>query len=124
MKSTNLLLFGTIAMAASAQLLMKLGAGQLEVALLDSGVIRFLIRVLTTPAILVGLCLYGISAFLWILVLSKVELSYAYPMIAAGYILVALLSWGIFHERMTAMKGAALLVIALGVVLLGLSQTQ
>ena len=124
MRSVNVLLFGTIAASALAQLLIKLGVSRLGTDLSDSGAIRFVFRVLASPAILSGLCLYGISAFLWILILSKVELSYAYPMVAAGYILVALLSWGVFHERMTLTKGGALLVIAVGVVLLGFSQAR
>jgi multidrug transporter EmrE-like cation transporter len=124
MKSTNVLLFGTIGMAAAAQLLIKLGATRFGSTMLDSGIFRFLIRVLTTPAIFAGLTLYGVSAFLWILVLGRVELSYAYPMVAAGYILVSLLAWVLFHEEMTVMKGVALGVIAVGVVLLGLSQAR
>lgn len=68
--------------------------------------------------------MYAISAFFWIITLSKAELSYAYPMVAGGYIVVSLIAWGLFHEHMTWMKGASLLIIGLGVALLGISGSR
>jgi len=118
-----LLLLITITAAASAQFLLKLGAVKLAGSLSEPGVVRFVVRALSTPTVLLGLVVYGASAFLWVLVLGKLDLSFAYPMVASGYILVSLLSWGILNERMTVMKGMALLVIAVGVALLGLSQS-
>jgi len=38
-----------------------------------------LIAVLSNPRILIGLCCYGLGAILWILVLTRLDLSYAYP---------------------------------------------
>ena len=40
-----------------------------------------LIKVIFTPYIFLGLVLYAIAMFLWLSILSRVELSYAYPML-------------------------------------------
>ena len=72
-------------------------------------------RVLVNPLVVVGLGLYGLSALLWLVVLSRVELSYAYPMISLNYVLVIGLSWAIFHERLSWSKLLGTLMICLGV---------
>ena len=45
------------------------------------------------PLIIVGLGIYALSAFLWINVLSKAEVSYAVPFISLGYVITAFLGW-------------------------------
>lgn len=124
MKSSTPYLIATILSSASAQLLMKAGTTRLGQGLLDRGVIAFLLRLAATPQIVAGLVLYAISAFFWILTLSRADLSYAYPMVAGGYIIVSLMAWGIFHEQMTWTKGAALVIIGAGVALLGISASR
>lgn len=50
------------------------------------------IQVLTRPFIILGLVLYAAGTIFWLTALSKVELSYAYPMLSLGYILIFFLS--------------------------------
>ena len=120
----NGLLVVAVFLVAAGQLLMKLGVQRIGPLDFSRGIKFLIVRIIEAPPIWGGVAVYGLSAFVWILVLSKVELSYAYPMMASGYILVSLLAWGLFHEEMTAMKGVALAVIGVGVVLLGWSQTR
>jgi drug/metabolite transporter (DMT)-like permease len=79
------------------------------------------VPILTSPLTLLGLALYGISAFFWIAALSRVQLSYAYPMLGAGYILVAVISWQLWGESMSVQRMLGTVVVALGVYLVGTS---
>jgi len=71
--------------------------------------------------VLLGFILYGVSSLLWLMVLSKRDLSYAYPMIAAGYVLVVFLSWVFFKEEIPLLRIAGLVLICAGVVIVGIS---
>ena len=46
----------------------------------------------TSPVIILGFFFYGISAALWLIVLTRADLSYAYPMLSMGYVAVVFLS--------------------------------
>lgn len=71
--------------------------------------------------IVLGLCLYGISTVLWIMALRKVELSYAYPMISLGYILVFIASYFLFHESINWLRMGGMLCIIAGIILVAKS---
>ena len=73
-----------------------------------------------TPYVILGFCLYAISAVLWVLVLNQVNLSFAYPMISLSYVLVVLLSAMILGERIPLVTFGGLVLICLGVSLIGI----
>ena len=77
------------------------------------------VQALLTPYVALGVGLYVLSTLIWLIVLSRAPLSYAYPMIAAGYVLVVFLSWAVLGERVTALRMAGLALIVAGVVLVG-----
>ena len=77
--------------------------------------------VATTPQILIGLAFYGLGAAMWIVVLSRVDLSLAYPMLGLGYVIVLLTSWLVFGEAVTPLRWAGTLMIVAGVVLVARS---
>ena len=80
-----------------------------------------LIMSMLTPWVLLGLGLYVISTFTWLLVISRVRLSVAYPMISISYVMVMLLSWLILREKIDwAVAAAALVFIGAGVSFIGL----
>jgi multidrug transporter EmrE-like cation transporter len=62
--------------------------------------------------------MYGISVVLWILALSRVDVSYAYPMLSIGYILVAVFGWAIFGEDMSLNRIMGIFIIIVGVILI------
>jgi drug/metabolite transporter (DMT)-like permease len=59
-----------------------------------------------------------LATALWLLGLQKLELSYAYPLVAFGYILVNVLSALFFHEAVDRNRWMAVAVIGLGVMLI------
>ena len=77
--------------------------------------------ILLSPLTVLGLALYAASALFWMAALSRVQLSYAYPMLGAGYILVALVSWQLWGESMSAQRMLGTVVVAFGVYLVGTS---
>jgi multidrug transporter EmrE-like cation transporter len=58
------------------------------------------------------------SVALWLLVLSRVEVGLAYPMLSIGYVVNAVAAWWLFGEELTATRIAGIVVICFGVWLL------
>jgi drug/metabolite transporter (DMT)-like permease len=71
--------------------------------------------------ILFGLLCYGLGFMVWLVVLSKAEVSYAYPLISLGYVFTAILARAIFGEAVGATRLAGICVTCLGVFLIARS---
>jgi len=112
------LLLIAIALGAVGQLLLKAG-----VASIGEGASAALIlkSIPTTPLILLGFLCYGVSSMFYLVCLSKLNLSYAYPMIALSYVIVAVLSWKYFGEGLPAARIVGIIVIIIGVTLVASS---
>jgi multidrug transporter EmrE-like cation transporter len=108
---------GSIGLSAVAQLLMKIGMGQLRLAGLSG--VNLLGGAASNLYVIGGFAAYGIGAVLWLLVLSRVDLSIAYPLVSVGFVLVAALSWIVLGEHLTAARLAAIFLIVIGVLLMG-----
>jgi multidrug transporter EmrE-like cation transporter len=72
--------------------------------------------VIRAPSLYFGLILYGGATLLWIWILSRVNLSVAYPWVAVGMVIVPLLGWLMFGERVGPIfwLGVAFIVIGVG----------
>lgn len=104
---------------AAAQLLLKAGMnriGHFEFSAANLVPIGW--KVATNPPVIAGLTCYVVSVVVWLLALSRVDVSYAYPMLSAGYIVNAIAAWYLFGEVLSPMKLAGILVIILGVFLI------
>lgn len=114
------MLFTAIALAVTGQLLMKHGT---TLAGADGGP-SGLARALLSPYVLAGLGCFVISSLLWLVVLSRLDLSYAFPMIALAQVAVQLLSWLLLGERIPPLRIVGLTVICVGVICVGLSYSR
>ena len=76
-----------------------------------------LLQAVLKPYVLLGLALYALSTCFWLTVISKWQLSYAYPMIAIGYVLVVFLSLYIFKESVAPLQWLGILLMIGGLVL-------
>lgn len=74
-----------------------------------------LVMALSNPWVIGGILLYGCSTILWLKVLTRVELSYAYSMGSLSFILIALFGWMFFKEQVTALRLLGILFICIGV---------
>ncbi len=86
-----------------------------------SNPVQTFVRALQLPLLWVGLVLFGISAFFWLVVLSRVPLSIAYPLVGVSYILVVLMAKLVLHESVPALRWIGVAVVALGVAVIGAS---
>lgn len=107
---------------AAAQLLLKAGTnaiGHFEYS--AANVVPIGIKVAQQPHILGGLACYAVSVVVWILALSRVEVSIAYPMLSLGYVVNAAAAYFLFGEDVNAVRMAGIFVIIVGVVLVAKS---
>lgn len=103
-----------IILAVSGQFLIKIGMKAIG-SFAGTPLVNFFSKVILSPYIIGGFALYFISSFVWFAVLSRVDLSVAYPCLSLGYILVILLSYFILQEPITIAKIFGSLLICLGV---------
>jgi multidrug transporter EmrE-like cation transporter len=68
------------------------------------------------PFVILGLIIYGLSAVIWLMVLSRTELSFAYPMVATGYVFVFILSLWLFGDQVNFIRVLGLSLIVAGVI--------
>ena len=75
----------------------------------------------TNVHVLLGLLCYGLGFMVWLIVLAKAEVSWAYPMISLGYVFTAILARLLLGEAVSATRMAGILVTCLGVFLIARS---
>ena len=110
-----LILFGVL-LNAAAQLLLKSGMNQIgHFQFSGANVIPIALKVMTNPPILTGLAAYVLSVVVWLLVLSRVQVSYAYPMLSIGYVVNAIAAYMLFGEALSVMRVTGIFIIIAGV---------
>jgi multidrug transporter EmrE-like cation transporter len=105
-----------------AQLLLKAGTnsiGRFEFAL--SRALEIGLKLAFNPYILGGLACYAVSLVVWLMALSRVEVSVAYPMLSVGFALNAVLAWWLLGEPVTLQRIAGIAVIIIGVTIVARS---
>lgn len=101
---------------AAAQLLLKAGTnsvGTFAFSLENALPVGW--KLATEPHIVGGLACYVVSVIVWIMALSRVEVSIAYPMLSVGYVVNAIAAWYLFGEAVSATRLAGIGIIVLGV---------
>jgi multidrug transporter EmrE-like cation transporter len=112
--SFALVLFGVL-LNAAAQLLLKAGTnaiGHFEFSTANLAFVGW--KVATQPHIIAGLSCYVVSVAVWIMALSRVEVSIAYPMLSIGYVVNAVAAYFLFGEAVGAQR-----LIGIGIIILG-----
>jgi multidrug transporter EmrE-like cation transporter len=113
--SFSLVLTGVL-LNAAAQLLLKAGTNRIgEFAFSLDNLVPVGIKVATSPFVIGGLGCYAVSVVVWILALSRVPVSIAYPMLSIGYIVNAAAAWFLFGESLSAQKLVGIGFIIVGV---------
>ena len=117
----SLLLTGVL-LNVTAQLLLKAGTLRVgEFAFTADNIVPIGLQLATQPFILAGLACYVVSVVVWILGLSRVPVSIAYPMLSIGYVVGAMAAWYLFGESLTAQKIVGIGFIIIGVYLVAKS---
>lgn len=116
------LLVVAIALGTAGQLLLKAGTNAVgPFAFALGNLVPVGTRLALEPRILGGIGCYVVSLIVWILALSRVEVSVAYPMVSIGFALNALLAWWLLGEAVTPMRMLGIGVIVVGVSLVARS---
>ena len=120
MKDFTLLLFNVI-LSVLGQILLKQGMNQVgEISGSFQQMAPKLIQALMNPFVIGGIGVYGSTTLIWLVVLSRIKLSVAYPMISLGYIFSILFSWLLFKEDVPKIRVLGAFVICIGVYLVSM----
>ncbi len=115
-----LILF-TVLTNAAAQIMLKKGMLSVGPLGTDGGLFATIFRVIFNPWVFLGLSTFVISMASHLIVLSKVELSFAYPFLSLAYVVVAAYAYYIFKEDVNALRIAGIGLICIGTILISRS---
>ncbi len=114
-----LLILVDVSLNVTGQLSLKYGMSKLgNFSLSLSNLPPVFLRAAANAHVLLGLLCYGLGFLVWLIVLAKAEVSYAYPLISLGYVFTAVLAWLLFGEALSFMRLSGILITCLGVFLI------
>ena len=103
-------------MIAFGQFLFKMAANNLT-----GDVKRDLIGIAFDPYFIGAIALYGIASFLWVIAVSKTDISRAYPFMATGFMIVPIIGYFLLNETLNPVFFLGTALIIGGIVVIGLS---
>lgn len=111
----------SVACSSLAQLLLKSGMAR-NAASSPAGAAggweSTLLSALTSPLVLAGLALYAFGALVWLLVLARADLSFAYPFVGLGFVMTLALGKFALGEQVSIARLTGTLLVVAGVVLI------
>ncbi|MFH1387098.1 MAG: EamA family transporter [bacterium] len=110
----------SILLAVAGQLLMKKGMMAFG-SFPASQLLVKIIPMFLNPWVFFGFACFGLSSIFWLIVLSRMQLSFVYPMVSVAYVLVAICSMVFFKENVSLVRWAGIAVIIAGVFLISRS---
>lgn len=111
------LLLVAILLGATGQIALKTGLNLLG----EKPSPLVVLRSILTPYVFLGFVCYGLSSLLYLIAISRLDLTYAYPMVALSYVIVTFLSWRYLGETVPALRVGGLAIICVGVLVVALS---
>lgn len=118
-----LILLGVL-LNAAAQIMLKAGMSQIgHFEFSAANIVPIGFKVMGNLPIISGLFMYVVSVGVWLLVLSRVQVSFAYPMLSIGYIVNALAAYYLFGEPLTSVRMLGIFIIIAGVYLVAQSSS-
>ena len=76
------------------------------------------LNLILNPNIIMGVVFFAISFITWMIALSKIELSLAYPTVSITYIIIALASWYFFNEHISVYRWLGIGIIMFGIIVM------
>ncbi len=115
------LVLSSVAFGAVGQLILKAGMNSLGKVQLTG---ETLLHMATNPLLIVGIAIFLVSTVLWLLALSKADLSFAYPFLSLTYMAVLVGGAVLFHEQVTLTRVVGFAIIVAGVVIVARSEKK
>jgi multidrug transporter EmrE-like cation transporter len=106
-----------VGLGVAGQMAMK--SGMTQVGQITSVSLPMLGRMFTNLYVLLGIAFYGLSSVVYLMGLSRLPLSAAYPMVGLGYVVVVILSWLFLKENVSWMRWLGVVLICGGAFLIG-----
>jgi uncharacterized membrane protein len=121
MKPAHLALLSVL-LTSVAQITLKLGTRAIR-SQVDAGTgwVRYLIAACLNWHVLLGFALYGASAVVWLIVLAKAQVSYAYPFVSLGFVLTGIAAVVVLGEPLSVARVIGTACICMGVVIVARS---
>ncbi len=117
--TTAIFIAVSICAGVSGQLVLKRGMSALGAQTLSgANVIDVALRMVLSPWVVGGIAIYVAGTFFWLMVLSRVDLSFAYPMTSLSYLLIVLSAWYFLGESISPLRIAGVMTIVAGVLLI------
>ena len=122
MTGTFVVAFISIMLSVLAQISLKTGMSGASVKLVLSAPFgaSTILALLTNKFVVLGFSLYGLGALVWLAVLSRWDVSKAYPLVGLGFVLTAALGW-MLGEDVSALRMFGITLVCAGIVCVGLS---
>ncbi len=80
-------------------------------------------QLILNPYVIGGVSIYGFTTFVWLVILSRIKLSIAYPMLSLGYVIAIPFSWLFFKESIPKVRIIGAIIICIGVYLVAQGET-
>ena len=119
MFSNIVIILSSILMSSTAHIFLKKGMiNHASISGKSDGIVALFWTVGTNPWVLGGMFLHVSALVVWLWALSKVDISFAYPFIALGYVLVSAMAWFWLGEEINHIRILAMGIIIIGILLL------
>lgn len=107
---------------ACGQVLLKKGMSSMgPLTLTPEQVLNILWRIGTNSYVMLGLAIYVGGTVFWLVALSRVDLSFAYPFASLSFVVMLIAAWLLLNENITPLRLLGTLIVCLGVFII--SQT-
>jgi drug/metabolite transporter (DMT)-like permease len=111
----TIMIWASVVLSALAQICLKYGLNRRTHSEHGSGIAGIVLSVAVQPFVWCWAFCFVAATGLWLMGLQKLQLSYAYPLVSFGYVLVNILSAFLFHERVDSNRWLAVVAICIGV---------
>jgi drug/metabolite transporter (DMT)-like permease len=112
-------IIATVSMSALAQVAFKMGVSSLPVK--SGALVTVMLQAAMSPLIWLGLAIYGISVLTWLWVLSKVDVSVAYPFVGISFVLTVGIGALFLHENVSPLRWFGTLLVVGGCIVIARS---
>lgn len=113
------IILSSILLSSTAHVLLKKGTSNAaDLAVHGQPLLAHIWGTATNPWVLSGMSLHVGALVVWLWALSRVDVSFAYPFLAVGYVLVSLLAWQWLGETITPTKILGMIIIIIGIIVL------
>ena len=123
----NIILFiiSSVSLSAFAQIVLKMGMSNAKVQndlIIAANLFEKLYIALTNVYVVAGISMYLLSMILWLVVLSKIDVSVAYPFVGLGFIITMVLGFLLLNEQISAMRVMGTILVVCGVLMVSSTQ--